>query len=92
MERALVFEKDGLVWAIILTKKNPAGTFSPKELEALKSSLAFKYGSPNVDLTDFSGSPSIAGYRWQSQKVLLDIAYLFHGTFEGSELHYFLYQ
>ena len=54
MERALVFEKDGLVWAIILTKKNPAGTFSPKELEALKSSLAFKYGSPRKCYSEFA--------------------------------------
>lgn len=92
MDDMVVIEKEGKVWGVFMSKKNPAGSFNPKELEVLKSSLCDRYGYPNVDLTDTSGDPTIFGVRWQTSRILLDIAYLFYGTFEGSKLQYILYQ
>lgn len=92
MKEAVVVESEGKVWAIVLGKSNGAEVFNPKELEVLRTSLTAKYGSPNVDLTDISGSPSVAGFRWQANNIVLDITYLFHGTMEGSDLRYYLHQ
>lgn len=92
MDQALVVEKNGKVYAIMLGKDNAPGVFNPNELQVLQSSLSDRYGSPNVSLDDFSGTPSVAGCRWQTPIVMLDIAYLFYGTLEGSKLRYMLYE
>lgn len=93
MDDMVVVENEGKVWGVLLSKTYTSGIFNPKELEVLKSGLTSKYGTPNVDLTDFSETPSVAGVRWQTNKIVLDIAYLFYGTGEdGSGLRYILYQ
>ena len=88
MQEVVVVESNGKVWAILLSKSCGQDLFNPKELETLKSSLEFRYNSPNLDLTD--SSVPVAGYRWQAKNIILDIVYLF--PYEGSKLQYFLYQ
>ena len=93
MDRGVVLEKDGKVDAILLFKTYSPGIFNVKELEVLQSSLTSRYGRPNVDLTDFSGTPSVAGVRWQASSTMIDVAYLFYGTDKpGSGLRYLLYK
>lgn len=93
MTKGLVIAKDGKVEAILLAKDYTPGIFNPKELEVLRSSLSFKYGSPNVNIDDFTGTPIVAGVRWNASTVVLDIAYLFYGTdMPGSGLRYLLYK
>lgn len=93
MDGAIVIEENGRVGSIMLYKSYNTGMFETKELEVLRSSLSSRYGSPNVDLTDFSGTPAVAGYRWETRSVMIDIAFLFMGTGEpGSGLRYILYQ
>ena len=93
MARAIVVEDNGRVGSILLFKDYSSGMFETKELKVLLSGLSSRYGSPNVDLTDFTGTPAIAGYRWQTNSVMLDIAFRFMGTGQpGSGLRYFLYQ
>lgn len=93
MDKGIILEKNGYVDAILLAKTYSPGTFYVKELEVLQSSLTFRYGEPNVDLNDFSGTPSVAGVRWQANSTVIDIAYLFYGTNEpGSGLRYCLYK
>lgn len=96
MDKAIVVENAGKVEAIIIAKEYPldnhgACVFNPSELEILRSNLTFKYGKPNVDISDHSGL-SVAGFRWHAETVMLDIAYLFRGTFERAGLRYLLYQ
>ncbi len=93
MDEAIVVEKNGKVNAICLYKTYPPHIFNVKEKESLRSSLTFKYGSPNVNLDDFSSTPTIAGDRWQARTVILDIVYIYYGTdTSGCGLRYFLYQ
>lgn len=93
MDNGVVLEKNGKVDAILLFKTYSPGIFNVKELEVLKSSLSFKYGRPNVDLNDFSGTPTVAGVRWQASSTIIDAVYLFYGTNQpGSGLRYQLYK
>lgn len=93
MDKGIVVEKNGRVEAIFLSKTYSPGIFYVKELEVLQSSLTDRYGQPNVNLTDFSDTPSVAGVRWQANSIVIDVAYLFYGTNQpGSGLRYILYK
>ena len=93
MDKGVILEKDGKVDTIILGKQSSSATFNVNELNVLRSSLSFKYRSPNVSLDDFSSTPTVAGVRWQARTVVIDAVYVFYGTGEpGSGLRYVLYQ
>ena len=93
LDGAIVIEENGQVGSIMLYKSYNTGMFDTRELEVLHYSLSSRYGSPNVDLTNFSETPAVAGYRWETKSVMLDIAFLFMGTGQpGSGLRYILYQ
>lgn len=93
MDKGVILEKDGKVDTILLGKQSSSATFNVNELNVLRSSLSFKYGSPNVSLDDFSSTPTVAGVRWQARTVVIDAVYVFYGTGQpGSGLRYVLYQ
>lgn len=93
MDKGIVLEKDGRVDAILLSKTYTSGVFNVNELNVLRSSLEFRYGTPNVSLDDFSDTPTVAGFRWQAKSNVIDAAYLFYGTDQpGSGLRYCLYK
>ena len=81
------------------TKTYPADAsgacvFNANELLSWYSSLRAKYGNNSFSLDDMSGTPSVCGMRWKANSVVLDIVYLFYGTFgdEKPKLQYYLYQ
>ena len=95
----IVVENGGKVYAILLTKTYPsdssgATVFNANELLSWYSSLRSKYGNNSFSLDDMSGTPSVCGMRWEATSVVLDIVYLFYGTFgdENPKLQYSLYQ
>ena len=99
MDDMIVVESNGKVYAIQLTKTYPtdaSGTcmFNANELLSWYSSLRSKYGNNSFSLDDMSGTPSVCGMRWKANSVVLDIVYLFYGTFgdERPKLQYYLYQ
>ncbi|MBR3471321.1 MAG: hypothetical protein IKH22_01880 [Prevotella sp.] len=99
MDDMIVVESNGKVYAIQLTKTYPADAsgacvFNAKELLSWYSSLRAKYGNNSFSLDDMSGTPSVCGMRWKANSVVLDIVYLFYGTFgdEKPKLQYYLYQ
>ena len=99
MQDMIVVEKGGKVYAIQLTKTYPsdsggATVFNANELLSWYSSLRSKYGNNSFSLDDMSGTPSVCGMRWKATSVVLDIVYLFYGTFsdEKPKLQYYLYQ
>lgn len=99
MDDMIVVESDGKVYAIQLTKTYPADAsgacvFNPNELLSWYSSLSSKYGNNSFSLDDMSGTPSVCGMRWKATSVVLDIVYLFYGTFENEKpkLQYYLYK
>lgn len=99
MQDMVVVERDGKVYAIQLSKtysadSGGASVFNTKELLSWYSSLRAKYGNNSFSLDDMSGSPSVCGMRWKTNSVVLDIVYLFYGTFgdEKPKLQYYLYQ
>ena len=99
MQDMIVVERDGKVYAIRLTKTYPAGSggaciFNANELLSWYSSLRSKYGNNSFSLDDMSGTPSVCGMRWKANSVVLDIVYLFYGTYgdEKPKLQYHLYQ
>lgn len=99
MQEMSVVEKDGKVYTIFLKKNYPsdssgATVFNANELLSLYSNLRSKYGNNSFSLDDMSGTPSVCGMRWKATSVVLDIVYLFYGTFgeEKPRLSYMLYQ
>lgn len=99
MQDMVVVERNGKVYAIQLSKTYPpdysgASVFNAKELLSWYSSLRSKYGNNSFSLDDMSGTPSVCGMRWKATSVVLDIVYLFYGTFEDEKpkLQYYLYQ
>lgn len=99
MQDMIVVEKGGKVYAIQLTKTYPsdssgASVFNANELLSWYSSLRSKYGNNSFSLDDMTGTPSVCGMRWKATSVVLDIVYLFYGTFgdEKPKLQYYLYQ
>lgn len=99
MNNMIVVESNGKIYAIQLTKTYPtdssgACVFDPNELMSWYSSLRSKYGNNSFSLDDMSGTPSVCGMRWKANSVVLDIVYLFYGTFgdEKPKLQYYLYQ
>lgn len=99
MQDMIVVEQNGKVYAIQLTKTYPADSsgatvFNANELLSWYSSLRSKYGNNSFSLDDMSGTPSVCGMRWKSTSIVLDIVYLFYGTFadEKPKLQYYLYQ
>ncbi len=99
MQDMIVVEQNGKVYAIQLTKTYPAdnsgaAVFNANELLSWYSSLRSKYGNNSFSLDDMSGTPSVCGMRWKSTSIVLDIVYLFYGTFadEKPKLQYYLYQ
>lgn len=99
MQDMIVVERNGKVYAIQLTKTYPADSggacvFNANELLSWYSSLRSKYGNNSFSLDDMSGTPSVCGMRWKANSVVLDIVYLFYGTFgdEKPKLQYYLYQ
>ena len=99
MQDMIVVEKGGKVYAIQLTKTYPsdssgASVFNANELLSWYSCLRSKYGNNSFSLDDMSGTPSVCGMRWKATSVVLDIVYLFYGTFgdEKPKLQYYLYQ
>lgn len=99
MQDMIVVERDGKVYAIQLSKTYPADysgatVFNTNELLSWYSSLRSKYGNNSFSLDDMSGTPSVCGMRWKANSVVLDIVYLFYGTFgdEKPKLQYYLYQ
>lgn len=99
MQDMIVVEKGGKVYAIQLTKTYPSDSsgatiFNANELLSWYSSLRSKYGNNSFSLDDMSGTPSVCGMRWKATSVVLDIVYLFYGTFgdEKPKLQYYLYQ
>lgn len=99
MQDMIVVEQNGKVYAIQLTKTYPANNigaavFNANELLSWYSSLRSKYGNNSFSLDDTSGTPSVCGMRWKSTSIVLDIVYLFYGTFadEKPKLQYYLYQ
>lgn len=99
MQDMIVVEQYGKVYAIQLTKTYPADSsgayvFNVNELLSWHSSLRLKYGNNSFSLDDMSGTPSVCGMRWEANSVVLDIVYLFYGTFgdEKPKLQYYLYQ
>lgn len=98
MHEMLVAEKNGKVYQIQLSKTYPADSggatvFNANELLSWASNLKSKYGK-FISLDDMSGTPSVCGMRWKATSVVLDIVYLFYGTFgdEKPKLQYYLYQ
>lgn len=99
MDDMIVVENNGKVYAIQLTKTYPADenggcVFNAKELLSWYSSLRSKYGNNSSSLDDMSGTPLVCGMRWEANSVVLDIVYMFYGTFEDEKpkLQYYLYQ
>ena len=99
MQDMLVVEKGGKVYSIFLKKtylpdSSGATVFSANELLSLYSNLRSKYGNNSFSLDDMSGTPSVCGMRWKASSVVLDIVYLFYGTYgdEKPRLSYMLYQ
>lgn len=99
MQDMIVVESDGKVFAIQLSKTYPADytgatIFNANELLSWYSNLRSKYGNNSFSLDDMEGTPSICGMRWKATSVILDIVYLFYGTFgdEHPKLQYYLYQ
>lgn len=99
MQEMLVVERNGKVYTIFLKKTYPsdgsgANVFNPNELLSLYSNLRSKYGNNSFSLDDMSRTPSVSGMRWQASSVVLDIVYLFYGTFgdEKPRLSYMLYK
>ena len=99
MDDMIVVESNGKIYAIQLTKTYPvdsggACVFNANELLSWYSNLRSKYGNNSFSLDDMSGTPSICGMRWKANSVVLDIVYLFYGTFgaEKPKLQYYLYQ
>ncbi len=99
MQDMIVVEKDGKVYAIQLKKTYPSDSsgstvFNANELLSGYSNLRSKYGNNSFSLDDMSGTPSVCGMRWKATSVVLDIVYLFYGTFgdEKPKLQYHLYQ
>ena len=99
MQDMIVVENNGKVYAIQLTKTYPADSggaciFNANELLSWYSNLRSRYGNNSFSLDDMSGTPSVCGMRWKANSVVLDIVYLFYGTFgdEKPKLQYYLYQ
>ena len=99
MQDMIVVEKNGKVFAVQLTKTYPsdssgATVFNANELLSWYSNLRTRYGNNSFSLDNTSGTPSVCGMRWQTTSVVLDIVYLFYGTFgdEKPKLQYSLYQ
>ena len=99
MDDMIVVESNGKVYQISLFKTYPkdssgATVFNPNELLSWHSSLRSKYGNNSFSLDDMSGTPLVCGMRWKANSVVLDIVYLFYGTFgdEKPKLQYHLYQ
>lgn len=99
MQDMIVVESGGKVYAIQLSKtyspdNSGAMVFNANELLSWYSSLRSKYGNNSFSLDDMSGTPSVCGMRWKSTSIVLDIVYLFYGTFgeERPKLQYYLYQ
>lgn len=99
MQDMIVVERDGKVHAIQLQKTysadySGASAFNANELLSWYSSLRSRYGNNSFSLDDMSGTPSICGMRWKAPSVVLDIVYLFYGTFgdEKPKLQYYLYK
>ncbi len=99
MQDMIVVESGGKVYAIQLSKTYPADysgatVFNANDLLSWYSSLRSKYGNNSYSLDDMTGTPSVCGMRWKGTSVVLDIVYLFYGTFgdEKPKLQYYLYQ
>lgn len=99
MDEMIVVESNGKINAIQLIKTYPvdsggACVFNANELLSWYSNLRSKYGNNSFSLDDMSGTPSICGMRWKANSVVLDVVYLFYGTFadEKPKLQYYLYQ
>lgn len=99
MQDMIVVERGGKVYAIQLSKTYPsdgsgASVFNANELLSWYSNLRSRYGNNSFSLDDMSGTPSVCGMRWKAPSVVLDIVYLFYGTFgdEKPKLQYYLYQ
>lgn len=99
MQDMIVIESQGKVFAIQLSKTYPADysgatIFNANELLSWYSNLRSRYGNNSFSLDDMSSTPSVCGMRWKTNSVVLDIVYLFYGTFgdEKPKLQYYLYQ
>jgi len=99
MDDMFVAESDGKVYAIRLTKTYHADAsgayeFKAQDLLSLYMNLRPKYGNNSFSLDDMSGTPTVCGVRWKANSVVLDLVYLFYGTFgdEKPQLIYELYQ
>lgn len=99
MQDMMVVERDGMVHNILLQKTYPADysgatIFNTNELLSWYSCLRSRYGNNSFSLDDMSGTPSVCGMRWEAPSVVLDIVYLFYGTFgdEKPKLLYHLYK
>lgn len=98
MQDMTVVESGGKVYAILLTKTYPSDSggatmFNTNDLLSWQTSLSAKYVNNFINLDDMSGTPAVCGTRWQATSVVLDIVYLFYGTFgkENPRLIYYLY-
>ena len=98
MQDMKVVERDGRVYAIMLSKTYSADSrgatiFNANELLSWAYNLKSKYGD-FISLDDMSGTPTVCGMRWQANTVVLDIVYLFYGTYgdETPKLKYYLYK
>lgn len=99
MQDMIVIESQGKVFAIQLSKTYPADysgatIVNANELLSWYSNLRSRYGNNSFSLDDMSSTPSVCGMRWKTNSVVLDIVYLFYGTFgdEKPKLQYYLYQ
>lgn len=98
MQDMIVVEHNGKVYAIQLSKTYPADRdgatiFNADDLLSWGYNLKSRYGR-FISLDDMSGTPSVCGMRWKANSVILDIVYLFYGTYgdERPKLQYYLYQ
>lgn len=99
MDDMIVVENEGKVYAIRLTKTYHADAsgayeFKAQDMLSLYMSLRSKYGNNSFSLDDMSGTPTVCGVRWKANSVVLDLVYLFYGTFgaEKPKLIYELYK
>ena len=98
MHEMIVVESEGKVYAIQLSKTIPTddqgcNIFNADDLLSWCSNLMSKYGK-FISLDNMSGTPSVCGMRWKANTVVLDIVYLFYGTYDSErpKLQYCLYQ
>lgn len=99
MDDMIVVENEGKVYAIRLTKTYHADAsgayeFKAQDMLSLYMSLRSRYGNNSFSLDDMSGTPTVCGVRWKANSVVLDLVYLFYGTFgaEKPKLIYELYK